>query len=181
MTKLDLVIRRYEEFIALPWAEGLAGAQRAIFVCYDPADERRLRARIDEFELATTRAGHGWLRVDLTDAFAEWMGTMDYRDTYFEYPDDLTTVLPEFQEHLVRRIRAQIDGCGASDVVALTGVGSLFGFISVSALVGGVAGTVPGRLLVLFPGEYENNTYRLFDAKDGWGYLAVPITAHQEA
>jgi hypothetical protein len=43
-----------------------------------------------------------------------------------------------------------------------------------------VADAVPGRLLVLFPGEYENNSYRLLDARDGWSYLAVPITAHQE-
>lgn len=180
MTKLDRLIRRYDEFIALPWAEGLAGAQRTIFVCYDPTDERRLRARIDEFELATTKAGHGWTRIDLTDAFAEWLGASEYREAYFEYPDDLATVLPEFQEHLVERVRAVADGCGPKDVVALTGVGSLFGFTSVSAVVAGVADAVPGRLVVLFPGEYENNTYRLFDAKDGWGYLAVPITAHQE-
>jgi len=36
---------------------------------------------------------------------------------------------------------------------------------------------VPGRLLVLFPGEYVNNTYRLLDARDGWGYQATAITA----
>ena len=181
MTKLDRLIRGYEEFIALPWESRLAGAQRTIFVCYDPADERRLRARIDEFELATRKAGHGWTRIDLTDAFAEWLGAMEYRESYFEYPDDLATVLPEFKEHVSERIRAQASQCGENDVVALTGVGSLFGLTSVSAVVSSVADAIRGRVLVLFPGEYENNTYRLFDAKDGWGYLAVPITAHQEA
>lgn len=102
MNKLDRLIRRYEEFIALPWARGLAGPQRTIFVCYDPTDERRLRARMAEFELATTKAGHGWIRIDLTDAFAEWLGALEYQESYFEYPDDLTTVLPEFQEYLVQ-------------------------------------------------------------------------------
>ena len=34
-----------------------------------------------------------------------------------------------------------------------------------------------GRLLVFFPGSYENNNYRLLDGYDGWNYLAVPITA----
>ena len=38
---------------------------------------------------------------------------------------------------------------------------------------------VPGRLVVFFPGSYEDNNYRLLDAYDGWGYLAVPITADQ--
>lgn len=65
-------------------------------------------------------------------------------------------------------------------MVALMGIGSLFGFLRVSTLVQGVADAVRGRLVVLFPGEYENKTYRLLDARDGWSYLAVPITAHQE-
>jgi hypothetical protein len=31
-------------------------------------------------------------------------------------------------------------------------------------------------LLVLFPGTYENNNYRLLDGYDGWNYLATSIT-----
>ena len=180
MNKLDLLIERYEAFVALPWQKGLAGSQRVIFVVYDKADERRLRARIDEFELATKKAGHGWRLIDLTDAFAEWMAAQEYRESYFEYPEDLTTVLPEFEAHLQGRIRDAVAECGDEDVVALSGIGSLFGFTRVSDLVKGVANEVRGRLLVLFPGEYENNSYRLLDARDGWSYLAVPITAHQE-
>ena len=49
--------------------------------------------------------------------------------------------------------------------------------IAVSAESTVVAEHVPGRLLVLFPGEYVNNTYRLLDARDGWGYQATAITA----
>ena len=36
-----------------------------------------------------------------------------------------------------------------------------------------------GRLLVFFPGVYEQNNYRLLDARDGWNYLAFPITASE--
>ena len=36
---------------------------------------------------------------------------------------------------------------------------------------------IRGRLLVFFPGVYEQNNYRLLDARDGWNYHAVPITA----
>jgi hypothetical protein len=32
---------------------------------------------------------------------------------------------------------------------------------------------------VFFPGVYENNNYRLLDARDGWNYLAVPITMQE--
>jgi len=42
-----------------------------------------------------------------------------------------------------------------------------------------VESSIRGRLLVFFPGEYENNNYRLLDARDGWNYLAVPITARE--
>jgi len=38
---------------------------------------------------------------------------------------------------------------------------------------------IQGRLLIFFPGVYEQNNYRLLDARDGWNYLAVPITAHE--
>jgi hypothetical protein len=42
-----------------------------------------------------------------------------------------------------------------------------------------VVNDIRGRLLVFFPGEYEDNNYRLMDApRDGWNYLAVPITLH---
>jgi hypothetical protein len=41
-----------------------------------------------------------------------------------------------------------------------------------------VVNDIRGRLLVFFPGEYEDNIYRLLDARDGWSYLAVPITLH---
>ena len=63
-------------------------------------------------------------------------------------------------------------------VVALKGVACLYGLLMVSDLVKALAANVPGRLLVFFPGEHEGNNYRLLDARDGWNYLAVPITAH---
>jgi len=44
-----------------------------------------------------------------------------------------------------------------------------------------LAPMVKGRLVVFFPGTFENNNYRLLDGYDGWNYLAVPITADKEA
>jgi len=66
-------------------------------------------------------------------------------------------------------------------VVALKGVGSLFGLLKVKAVVDKLAPLVKGRIVVFFPGTYENNNYRLLDGYDGWNYLAVPITADMEA
>jgi hypothetical protein len=64
-----------------------------------------------------------------------------------------------------------------STVVALMGVGALFGFVKVKDCIDRLAPRVPGRLVVFFPGSYESNNYRLLDGYDGWNYLAVPITA----
>ena len=64
-------------------------------------------------------------------------------------------------------------------MVAVSGVGSLFGLSKVKDVVDAFAPRVSGRLLVFFPGSFENNNYRLLDGYDGWNYLAVPITADQ--
>ena len=37
---------------------------------------------------------------------------------------------------------------------------------------------IRGRLALFFPGDVDNNNYRLLDARDGWNYLAIPITLH---
>jgi hypothetical protein len=62
-------------------------------------------------------------------------------------------------------------------VVAVLGIGSLFGLTRASVLFETVAPFVLGRLLGFFPGRHEGSNYRLLDARDGWNYLAVPITA----
>ena len=54
-----------------------------------------------------------------------------------------------------------------------------FGFIQVSRLIGRVEESIPGRLLVFFPGEYRQNVYRFMDARDGFNYMAVPITSSE--
>ena len=67
-----------------------------------------------------------------------------------------------------------------NDVVTICGIASLFGFMKVSDLINAVKDKIKGRLVVFFPGEYDdNNSYRMLDARDGWNYLATPITSHE--
>ena len=183
MGRIDKLADRYGSYIALPWQKDLAGAQRAIFIVYDKSDERRVRARMGLFKLATTEAGHRWLPCDLTGAFADWMAGTSYRDSYFESPEDLELKLEdEFLEHVACRVRAVLQGPDADDgsVAAVYGVASLFGFVRVSELMKAIESDVRGRMAVFFPGEYEDSNYRLLDARDGWNYLAVPITSQDE-
>ena len=64
-------------------------------------------------------------------------------------------------------------------MVAVYGVASLFGFLRISEILPLCENAIQGRLLVFFPGVYEQDNYRLLDARDGWNYHAVPITASE--
>jgi len=179
VSRVDRLVKRYEGFVSLPWDQSLAGPQRVWFVIYDKTDERRIRARIGEFELATKEAGHGWQVIDLTDSFPKWMAGQKYRENYFRSPKDLGILLSDFRDQLIQDLGAVLarDESTNSSVVAVMGIASLFGFVKVSDIINTVAKNICGRLLVFFPGEHENNNYRLLDARDGWNYLSVPFTA----
>lgn len=184
-SKVSKLLAAYRQHLTVPWQSGLAAIQRVIFAVYDKTDELRLRVNVSEFELATTQAGKRWLLLDVTNAFPEWMASQEYREAYFESPEDLagyqTGELTEFVADLTAKLKAQITLLAGPDtVVALLGVGALFGLARVSSVVEGIKDAVPGRLLVFFPGEHhpENHTYRLLDARDGWNYLAVPLLSH---
>lgn len=183
MGRIEKLAERYRRHIALPWRQDLTGAERTLFVVYDQGDERRLRARKALFELATKDAGHGWVECDLTDAFAQWMAGLDYRDSYFEFPEDLALKLAQdFPAQVAAKVREKLIALEADEsaVVAVSGVASLFGFLRVSELMEAVQNDIRGRLLLFFPGEHENSNYRLLNARDGWNYLAVPITVAEE-
>lgn len=176
--RLSRLIQSYTNFISIPWMKGLADEQRVLFAVYHKEDELKLRARIEEFRLATENAGHSWLELDITKLFSEWMAQQRYREDYFEEPADLKSKYRVFVRQSVEKLAAQVQAeADENTLVALVGCGSLFGFASVSDFVKQLSAHVPGRLLVLFPGEYVDNTYRLLDARDGWGYQATAITA----
>jgi len=179
MTQLELLRLEYAKHAATPWVTGLSGAEKTWFVVYDPADERRIRARLEDFALATREANHKWAAFDCTDLFARWIGTHEYRDAYFTAPADLEMSLVDFKAFAAEEVIAMLRAADEEAVVALTGVGAFFGLIRLSELLKAVEGDIRGRLAVFFPGTYEGNTYRLLDARDGWNYLATPITANK--
>ncbi|MFY9781633.1 MAG: BREX protein BrxB domain-containing protein [Candidatus Baltobacteraceae bacterium] len=183
MGRIEDLSEIYRRHIFTPWQRTVAGAQRVVMVVYDKELERTLRARKLVFETATREAGHEWYEIDLSAAFAEWMATTDYRDEYFVSPDDLRLKLePEFTEFVAERLREILrrNEVTANAVVAVHGVCALFGFARISQVLTLVEADIRGRLVVFFPGQYERNNYRLLDARDGWNYLAVPITLHSE-
>jgi len=185
MNRIDLLKKNYQRLCEYSWDRNVSGAQRVWLAVYDKEDERKLRIRLGLFEEATLHAGHKWTAIDLTNTFADWMcgpDNRDYAESYFESPDSLDNAkLGEFMQSVVVRIQTALAALADPEntVLALYGVASLFGFLKISEMLPLVEGNVKGRLLVFFPGVYEQNNYRLLDAGDGWNYLAFPITASE--
>lgn len=181
MSKIRRLVQAYEKFVAIPWRD-VAPAQRVIFCVYNEQEELRLRAKIQEFELATRQTGHEWGSFDLTETFAGWLMSQRYAKSYFEKPHLIQTLLPKYLDFIIQKFDAEMASYCSDDnaVVALSGVGSLFGLLKVKEVVDRLAPRVKGKLLILFPGSYENNNYRLLDGYDGWNYLAIPITADKD-
>lgn len=178
MSAIDRLLENYSRRVKLPWSANISGKQRIWFAVYAPAEERRVRARLSQFEALTLEAHHGWSTVDLTPLLPEWIAAHEYREAIFAEPEQFSSN-SELEDLAVERVR---DACLSEDVdadsvVAVTGLASLFDFMRVSSLIERIEDGVRGRLLVFFPGEYSGQVYRFMDARDGFNYLAVPITS----
>jgi hypothetical protein len=183
MSRIDLLRKNFQRLCEFSWDRNVAGAQRVWLAVYDKEDERKLRLRLGLFEEATIQSGHKWAAIDFTEAFANWMCGPDnasYAESYFESPELLDdAALAGVKHSVVTQIRTALAKLTDPDntVLALHGVASLFGFLKISEILPLVEEAIKGRLLVFFPGTYEQNNYRLLDAGDGWNYHAIPITA----
>lgn len=178
MSAIDRLLANYSRQVRLPWPANLSGKQRVWFAVYPPSEERRVRARLPQFEALTLETGHGWGTVDLTRLLPEFLAARKYRELTFQKPEhfkagsDLEAGAADLVKAACSREEAD-----AGSVVAVTGLASLFDFMRVASLIDRVEDSVRGRLVVLFPGVYANNVYRFMDARDGFNYMAVPITS----
>lgn len=177
MSKILSLLKSYGAFVRLPWQTALSGREKVWFCLYEPRDERRLRARLADFAMVTKDAGHDWHSFDVTTAFEEWMARHEYQEGYFAEPEFIAPALDDFLSGLAESLGQALDSADGDTVLALVGVGALFGITRVSALIERVSERIRGRLVVFFPGTREGSNYRLLDARDGWNYLAVPIEA----
>ncbi len=183
MSLAQTILERLKEHLALPWPENVSARERVVMVVYPPSDERKPRRLIESGEFAREIATlqHGWVELDLAPEISCWLASSEYRERYLRRPrqlwDDQGNVRG-LQEHLVERVAEKTKTMTTNDVLSLVGGGGMFGLLSVSSLIEKIESHVPGRLVIFFPGEHDskNNAYRLLGAKDGWGYLAVPIT-----
>jgi hypothetical protein len=182
MNRIEMLARKFEDHISLAWQPHLTSAEKTIFIVYPKDDELRLRAKKDLFRQACVKAGHPWQEIDLDGSFPEWMSTLEYAEEYYSYPEDLKQKLEtEFTDFVAGKIREKLDAMAEDEAVAIFGVGTLFGLTHFSAVLKKLDGLVRGRLVAFFPGSYDKNVYHLLDARDGWGYMASPITLNEVA
>ena len=176
MSAIDRLLTNYSRQVRLPWSPNMSGKQRIWFAVYPPAEERRVRARLPSFETATLEAGHEWRTVDLTTQLPEFLAAHKYREANFQKPQYFKAG-NDLEVRASALVKAACSHADEGGVLAVTGLASLFDFIRVSNVIERIEDNVPGRLLVLFPGEYSGNVYRFMDARDGFNYMAVPITS----
>ena len=110
------------------------------------------------------------------------MTAQKYAESYYKKPADLRILLPRYLDYIQLQFKAFLaeKKASATSVVAVQGVGTLFGLLKVKEVVDVLAPLIAGRVVFFFPGTFEKNNYRLLDGYDGWNYLAVPITADKQ-
>lgn len=177
--KIDTILSSFEKIINEPWTGTLSTSERIMFLVYDPAEQRKVDFRMLDFETITKKAGKKWSLISLKSCFPQWMKNHEYRDEYFHDPEALIDQLEgDFKRFTINYLNDQFNLLrpDAQTLVAVRDVSSLFGFGRLSDILNGISQEFKGRLLIFFPGEYDKNHYRLLDARDGWSYLARPIT-----
>jgi hypothetical protein len=175
LSTIEELLEAFRKRLAVPWRADESPAGRVWMLWYDKSHERRVRGRLGEFRLATEQSGRGWHEFDLVPCFAQWVAHQPWFERLARRPGTLLTVIPQFEDHLVERVRAELAKSTENDLFTLTGVASLFGLIRASTLIDKVANDIPGRMMLTFPGVHQGGIYRLLDARLGWNYLAVPI------
>jgi hypothetical protein len=135
--------------------------------------------RLGDFETAAIKAGKKWKSISLKQCFPAWMANHEYKDDYFSNPEFIIDQLEaEFIPYAIQFLKNELNQMEQDEntLIALKDVSSIFGFARLSEILKNCDKDLKGRLLIFFPGEFEQNHYRLLDARDGWDYLARPIT-----
>jgi hypothetical protein len=178
-SRIELLIEAYSKVINEPWSSVLSGQERVWFLVYDPAEQRKIDLHIGEFELITVRAEKKWRTISFKQCFPTWMASHEYKEEYFNSPEYIIDQLEaEFIPYAIQFLKDESSKIDQDEhtLIALKDVASLFGFARLSEILKSCSSSFIGRVLIFFPGEFEENHYRLLDARDGWDYLARPIT-----
>lgn len=178
-SKIDQLLEAFEKVVNEPWSTTLSGQEKVWFLVYDPSEQRKVDLRIEDFETTTINAGKKWKSISLKICFPTWMANHEYREDYFSDPELIIDQLEaEFIPFAIKYLKDEIKKIDQTPdtLIAIKDVSALFGFARLTEILKSCDKEFQGRLLIFFPGEYEDSHYRFFGARDGWDYLARPIT-----
>ncbi len=68
-SKLDQLLEVFEKVVNEPWSSALSGQERIWFLVYDPAEQRKVDFRLEDFEASTLKAGKKWKSISLKKCF----------------------------------------------------------------------------------------------------------------
>jgi hypothetical protein len=181
-SSIEVLLENYERHLTIPWSVSASGTERVWYLVYPPEEERRLRRHLAAFRDASHNAGYEWIEHDLAPAFSRWFAEQPRRDRVLSKPGDrLPQMISGFERELQREVRGLLTATrDPTGIVALVGLGGLYGLSSVSRLVNAVADDVAGRLVGFFPGRFDGNAYHLLNGDGDWNYMAVPVTSDPE-
>ena len=178
-SKIDQLVMAFEKVVKEPWSTSLSGQERIWFLVYDPAEQRKVDLRLGDFETATSKAQKKWKGISLKNCFPTWMANHEYREDYFKDPEYIVDQLEaEFIPFAIQYLKDELKKIDQDQntLIAIKDVSALFGLVRLSEILKSCDKDFNGRMLIFFPGEFAHNHYRLLDARDGWDYLARPIT-----
>ena len=145
MSTFEDLLDDFKKRLSVPWRDDEPPAGRVWILWYDKANERRIRGRLREFQLAAEQAGKGWREFDIAPRFGAWVAQQPWFERLAKRPGSLSTVLPQFEDHLAETVKRELSACGRSDILVLTGIASLFGLTRASSLIDKIVTSVPGR------------------------------------
>jgi hypothetical protein len=177
LPSFDDVVGHFRRQVALPWLADAPPAGRVWIAWYDKALERKVRGRLHELEHATRTAGRRWRQLDLVPLVPAWLAGHELLMPLLEQPDELRSLLPALEDHVVAAVKVVLAATGDDEILAVTGCGALFGLVRTSSLIARVASAIGprSRMLLTFPGRLSGRVYHLLDGHPGWDYHAVPI------
>ena len=176
---IERLLESFTKVLNEPWQATLSGQERIWFLVYDPLEQRKVDFNMTEFETVSIRSEKKWNKVSLKRCFPTWLSKHEYRDDYFSYPKYIVDQLDaDFMPFATQFLKSELERIESdhNTITAIHDVSSIYGFARLSDLLKSCDQNFKGRLLIFFPGEFDQNHYRLLNARDGWDYLARPIT-----
>ena len=130
-SKIDQLLAAFDKVVQEPWSNTLSGQERIWFLVYDPAEQRKVDLRIEDFETATIKAGKKWEIISFKLCFPQWMANHEYKEGYFKNPKHIVDQLEaDFIPHAIQFIKGELTRINQDQdtLIAIKDVSALFGF-----------------------------------------------------